>query len=78
MLDEPTNHLDAEAIDALEEVLANYQGTVILVSHDRDFLEKARIDFAYLITDNQLTKVDDFHEYIALAEKKARKLLRTI
>jgi ATPase subunit of ABC transporter with duplicated ATPase domains len=78
VLDEPTNHLDAEAVDALEEVLSSYEGTVILVSHDRDFLEKARIDFAYLIADNQLTKVDDFHQYIAMAEQKARKLLRTI
>ena len=78
VLDEPTNHLDAEAIDALEEVLESYQGTVILVSHDRYFLEKARIDFAYLIADGQLTKVDDFHEYVAMAEQKARKLLRTI
>jgi ATPase subunit of ABC transporter with duplicated ATPase domains len=51
---------------------------VILVSHDRDFLEKARIDFAYLIDNGQLTKVDDFHEYVAMAEQKARKLLRTI
>lgn len=78
VLDEPTNHLDAEAVDALEEVLTGYQGTVILVSHDRDFLEKARIDFAYLIANNQLTKVDDFSEYIAIAEQKALKLLRTI
>ena len=78
VLDEPTNHLDAEAVDALEEVLASYKGTVILVSHDRDFLEKAKIDSAYLITDGQLTKVDDFHEYVTMAEQKARKLLRTI
>ena len=78
VLDEPTNHLDAEAIDALEEVLSSYRGTIILVSHDRDFLEKANIDFAYLVTDGQLTKIDDFHKYIALAEQKARKLLRTI
>ncbi len=78
VLDEPTNHLDAEAVEALEEVLSSYKGTVILVSHDRDFLEKARIDFAYLIADNKLNKVDDFHEYVAMAEQKARKLLRTI
>lgn len=78
VLDEPTNHLDAEAIEALEEVLLSYKGTVILVSHDRDFIEKARINSAYLIADNQLIKVDDLHEYIAMAEQKARKLLRTI
>lgn len=40
VLDEPTNDLDLETLDLLQELLADYQGTVILVSHDRDFLDK--------------------------------------
>ncbi len=40
ILDEPTNDLDLETLDLLQEFLAAYQGTVILVSHDRDFLDK--------------------------------------
>lgn len=39
LLDEPTNHLDAESISWLEEYLKNYKGTVILVTHDRYFLD---------------------------------------
>ncbi len=39
VLDEPTNHLDVEAIEELERGLAGYEGTVILVTHDRRFLE---------------------------------------
>ena len=39
MLDEPTNHLDVEAIEELERALAAYDGTVLLVTHDRRFLE---------------------------------------
>ncbi|HEY1563446.1 MAG TPA: ABC-F family ATP-binding cassette domain-containing protein [Gaiellaceae bacterium] len=39
VLDEPTNHLDVEAIEELERALAGYDGTVILVTHDRRFLE---------------------------------------
>ena len=40
VLDEPTNDLDLETLDVLEEMLGDYEGTVILVSHDRDFLDR--------------------------------------
>ena len=40
VLDEPTNDLDIETLDLLEEMLADYDGTVLLVSHDRDFLDR--------------------------------------
>jgi ATP-binding cassette subfamily F protein uup len=40
VLDEPTNDLDLETLDLLEEMLADYAGTVLLVSHDRDFLDR--------------------------------------
>ena len=38
ILDEPTNDLDAETLELLEELLLEYEGTILLVSHDRDFL----------------------------------------
>lgn len=40
VLDEPTNDLDVETLDLLQELLDEYQGTVLLVSHDRDFLDR--------------------------------------
>lgn len=40
VLDEPTNDLDLETLDVLEEMLGDYAGTVILISHDRDFLDR--------------------------------------
>jgi len=40
VLDEPTNDLDLETLDLLEEMIANYSGTVLVVSHDRDFLDR--------------------------------------
>lgn len=49
VLDEPTNDLDLETLDLLQELLADYQGTVLLVSHDRDFLD--RVVSSTLISD---------------------------
>jgi ATP-binding cassette subfamily F protein uup len=40
VLDEPTNDLDLETLDVLEEMIGDYAGTVILISHDRDFLDR--------------------------------------
>jgi ATP-binding cassette subfamily F protein uup len=40
VLDEPTNDLDLETLDVLQEMLADYAGTVLLISHDRDFLDR--------------------------------------
>ena len=40
VLDEPTNDLDLETLDLLQEVIADYEGTVLLVSHDRDFIDR--------------------------------------
>jgi ABC transport system ATP-binding/permease protein len=49
VLDEPTNDLDLETLDLLQERLAEYPGTVLLVSHDRDFLD--RVVIATIATD---------------------------
>jgi ATPase subunit of ABC transporter with duplicated ATPase domains len=44
ILDEPTNHLDLTSIEAVETALAVYDGALLVVSHDEDFLAAARVD----------------------------------
>ena len=48
LLDEPTNHLDLDAIEWLEEYLKNYKGTIVIISHDRFFLDSITIELLKL------------------------------
>lgn len=44
VLDEPTNHLDLESIEAVEAALKSYDGALVVVSHDADFLDAVGVD----------------------------------
>ena len=55
VLDEPTNHLDVESVEALEDAVENYDGTVILVSHDRELL-RALTTRTWVIHNRRLTE----------------------
>ena len=48
VLDEPTNDLDMDTLDLLQEVLDEYSGTVLLVSHDRDFIDRIVTSIIYM------------------------------
>jgi len=78
LLDEPTNHLDIEALDALEAMLADYEGTVILVSHDRHLLSIVRPTDTYLIEDRKLKRIADLDAYVEQAAKRAARLMRQL
>ena len=54
VMDEPTNDLDIETLELLEEQLANYAGTLLLVSHDRDFIDRV-VTSVLLIEDGRVT-----------------------
>ncbi len=78
ILDEPTNHLDLEALEALEEAVAHYEGTIVLVSHDRYFLEKFHPTDTYVLSDGKLARQVSFEAYLANAEQQAKRLISTV
>lgn len=72
VLDEPTNHLDIYSREVLEEALEDYQGTILIVSHDRYFLEGI-VNTIYEITEDGAEKFNgNYSEYCA---KKSKKLI---
>lgn len=63
VLDEPTNDLDMDTLDLLQEVLDEYQGTILLISHDRDFLNKITTSMLYMRGDGTIIEhVGDYDE----------------
>jgi ATPase subunit of ABC transporter with duplicated ATPase domains len=57
VLDEPTNHLDLPAIEQLEEALDNFEGTVLLVTHDRRMLDTVRLTRRWHVDDGVVTEI---------------------
>ena len=56
VLDEPTNDLDMDTLDLLQEVLDDYQGTILIVSHDRDFLDRVVTSVIYMKGDGTVSE----------------------
>jgi ATP-binding cassette, subfamily F, member 3 len=71
VLDEPTNHLDVETIEVLEDAIESYDGTVILVSHDRAML-RALASKVWVLHDRHITAFDGtFAEWEVASEERA-------
>ncbi|MBN1559177.1 ABC-F family ATP-binding cassette domain-containing protein [candidate division KSB1 bacterium] len=70
IMDEPTNHLDIRSKEALEKALVTYDGTLILISHDRYFLDKI-VDKVIELDKGALTEYEG--DYTAYLEKKRRR-----
>ncbi|MFL5606435.1 MAG: ATP-binding cassette domain-containing protein, partial [Gemmatimonadaceae bacterium] len=71
VLDEPTNHLDVETIEVLEDAIETYEGTVILVSHDRAML-RALASKVWVLHDRHITAFDGtFAEWEVVSEERA-------
>lgn len=57
VLDEPTNHLDLEAIEQLEQALETFDGTVLLVTHDRRMLDNVRLTRRWHVEAGQVREI---------------------
>ena len=74
VLDEPTNDLDMETIDLLQEVVATYDGTILIVSHDRDFLDRTVSSVLAFEEDGKITAhAGGYSDYLARRVKKEEK-----
>lgn len=62
ILDEPSNHLDLEVLTELEAALENFKGTLIVVSHDRYFIDKLKFNKFYVVAD-KLNFISNYQEY---------------
>ena len=70
VLDEPTNDLDIETLELLEELLVNYEGTVFLVSHDREFLDNVVTESYVFLGEGQILEfVGGYSDWIQYKEK---------
>ncbi|MEW5858220.1 MAG: ABC-F family ATP-binding cassette domain-containing protein, partial [Cyanobacteriota bacterium] len=79
ILDEPTNHLDIPAKEMLEEAIQNYDGTVLIVSHDRYFISKVANKIVEIRDGEFRPYVGDYHYYLdKIAEEKEQVRLAAI
>jgi ATP-binding cassette subfamily F protein uup len=74
ILDEPTNDLDMDTLDMLEDILMDYEGTLIVVSHDRDFLDRTITKtLAFEGAGKIFENVGGYSDYLALKEQEKLK-----
>jgi ATP-binding cassette subfamily F protein uup len=73
ILDEPTNDLDVETLELLEELVANYEGTVLLVSHDREFIDNTATSIWAFEGEGKVNRVvggyQDYVDYLKRVEQ---------
>ena len=81
ILDEPTNDLDVETLELLEELVANYQGTVLLVSHDREFIDNTATTIWSFEGAGFVNKViggyQDYESYLSRIAKSKKEVVDT-
>eukprot|EP00043_Microstomoeca_roanoka_P011288 m.106557 g.106557 ORF g.106557 m.106557 type:complete len:570 (+) comp15155_c0_seq1:369-2078(+) len=77
VLDEPTNHLDEEALEEVLLTVNEYPGTVIVVSHNRSFLQRLKVTSTYQLSSNGLMELKSVDEFLDMTDEAARKVVET-
>ena len=78
MLDEPTNHLDINSREVLEEALLNYDGTLLVVSHDRYFINKLSNKIIHLTHDGAVSIDGNYDNYLEFKENNQKPVEKEI
>ena len=74
VLDEPTNDLDMDTLDLLQDALESYKGTILIVSHDRDFLDNTATSLLYMAGDGKVVEyVDSCSDLMRKLKEKEQK-----
>ena len=63
ILDEPTNHIDINTKEVLEEALNDYKGTIIVISHDRYFINKIATRIVYIESQKLINYIGNYDDY---------------
>jgi ATP-binding cassette subfamily F protein uup len=79
ILDEPTNDLDMETLDMLEEIISQYKGTLLVVSHDRDFLDQTVTKILAFEGNGEIDSViGGYSDYLAVKKEEEKELKRAV
>ncbi len=76
LLDEPTNHLDLESIAWLEGFLRNYEGSLVVISHDRYFMNRVISQIAELLPDQIRVYTGDYDRFLVQREQERERLIK--
>ncbi len=71
ILDEPTNHLDIDSKEVLEQAIKEFDGTILLVSHDRYFINKVATSVLEIAPTGSTLYLGDYDYYVAKKEEQA-------
>lgn len=78
IMDEPTNHLDIDSREALEDALLGYDGTMLMVSHDRYFINKLADRILYMSPDGLKNYIGGYDDYVEARDRQRTAVIETV